>query len=285
MTDRSTPNIRVVGISGSLRDGSYTRQAVQVALRGAAELGAATRLLDLRDYALMFSTGRVDEETCPPDVLRLRRDLRAAQGIILGTPEYHASFSGVLKNALDLMGFEEFEGKMLGLVGVSGGRLGAINALNSLRMVGRALARVGDPGAGVGSRGAPGLRRRGKAAGSSHGRRVCWKSAGRWRALRSCTTPRRCRSSCGCGRRRRLIRAQATRPDGDPAARGCLRDGAGPVCRHPDFGGQDVRVAAQRDGWADASRLSGDAACVPPATAQCDHVRSTRSASWRSTHR
>ncbi len=80
--------------------------------------------LTYRDYELMFSTGRVDEATCPPDVLRLRCDLRAAQGIILGTPEYHASFSGVLKNALDLMGFDEFEGKMLGLVGVSGGRLG-----------------------------------------------------------------------------------------------------------------------------------------------------------------
>ena len=128
MTDHTTPAIRVVGLNGSLRDGSYTRLAVQIALQGAAELGAETRLLDLKDYRLPFCDGRVNEATCPPDVLRLRRDLRAAQGIILGTPEYHASFSGVLKNALDLMGFDEFEGKMLGLVGVSGGRLGAINA-------------------------------------------------------------------------------------------------------------------------------------------------------------
>jgi NAD(P)H-dependent FMN reductase len=44
-----------------------------------------------------------------------------------------------LKNALDLMGFEEFEGKMLGLVGVSGGAMGAFGAMNSLREVGRAL--------------------------------------------------------------------------------------------------------------------------------------------------
>jgi NAD(P)H-dependent FMN reductase len=112
---------------------------VQIALRGAAELGAETRLLDLRDYELTFCSGKVDDSICPADVLRLRRDLRQAHGIILGTPEYHASFSGVLKNALDLMGFEEFEGKMIGLVGVSGGRMGAINALTSLRMVGRAL--------------------------------------------------------------------------------------------------------------------------------------------------
>ena len=59
--------------------------------------------------------------------------------MILGTPEYHGGLSGVLKNALDLMGFEEFEGKMLGLVGVSGGRLGAFGAMHSLRDVGRAL--------------------------------------------------------------------------------------------------------------------------------------------------
>ncbi len=42
-------------------------------------------------------------------------EVAGAQGIILGTPEYHGSFSGVLKNALDLMGFDEFEGKMIGL--------------------------------------------------------------------------------------------------------------------------------------------------------------------------
>jgi FMN reductase len=75
----------------------------------------------------------------PEDIFRLRRDVSQAKGIILGTPEYHGSFSGVLKNALDLMGFEEFEGKMIGLVGVSGGAMGAVNALNSLRTVGRAV--------------------------------------------------------------------------------------------------------------------------------------------------
>jgi NAD(P)H-dependent FMN reductase len=72
-------------------------------------------------------------------VFRLREEVQAAQGILLGTPEYHASLSGVLKNALDLMGFPEFEGKMVGLIGVSGGSTGAINALNSLRTIGRSL--------------------------------------------------------------------------------------------------------------------------------------------------
>ena len=98
-----------------------------------------TKLINLRDYQLVFCDGKDDESQFPKDVFRLREEVKQAQGIILGTPEYHGGYSGVLKNALDLMGFEEFEGKMLGLVGVSGGALGAFSALESLRNIGRAL--------------------------------------------------------------------------------------------------------------------------------------------------
>jgi NAD(P)H-dependent FMN reductase len=131
--------IWIAGIAGSLRPEGYTRLAVEAALRGAQEVGAQTQLLDLGDYDLPFCDGRHDEDDYPAGVRRLREALRAVQGVILGTPVYHGSFSGVLKNALDLMGFHEFEGKMVGLVGVSGGRTGAVYALDSLRAVGRAL--------------------------------------------------------------------------------------------------------------------------------------------------
>lgn len=130
-------SIPVVGICGSLRPGSFTHWAVEIALQGASEVGAETHFIDLQDYGLVFCTGK--DSDYPEGVFRLRADVKRAQGIILGTPEYHGGVSGVLKNALDLMGFSEFEGKMLGLVGVSGGSMGAVNALNSLRAVGRAL--------------------------------------------------------------------------------------------------------------------------------------------------
>jgi NAD(P)H-dependent FMN reductase len=122
-----------------LRPGSYTRLALQIGLQGAEEVGAETELIDLRDYELVFCDGVREVNAYPKDVSRLQRAVRVAQGIIVGTPVYHGSFSGVLKNALDLMGFREFEGKMIGLVGVSGGRLGAGNALDGLRGVGRVL--------------------------------------------------------------------------------------------------------------------------------------------------
>lgn len=136
---KTNDSVQVVGLVGSLRPGSYTRLAVQLALSGASELGAATKLIDLRDYALPFCDGSKDESHYPPDVARLRSDLRAATGIIVGTPEYHGGYSGVLKNALDLMGFSEFEGKTIGLLGVSGGRMGAAHALAGLRTASRSL--------------------------------------------------------------------------------------------------------------------------------------------------
>ena len=136
---RDEPPIRIAGIGGSLRAGSYTRMAVRHALRGAAQAGAQTELIDLTDYKLIFCDGKEDESSYPEDVFKLRRAVKQADGIILGTPEYHGSFSGVLKNALDLLGFDEMEGKMIGLVGVSGGAMGAFEALSGLRSVGRAV--------------------------------------------------------------------------------------------------------------------------------------------------
>jgi len=137
--DQAANRLCVVGLCGSIRRGSYTRMAVQLALHGAQEVGAQTRLIDLQDYHLLFCDGKEDESAYPADVFTLRQEVRQAGGIILGTPEYHGSFSGVLKNALDLMGFNEVEGKMIGLVGVSGGAQGTVEALNSLRTIGRAL--------------------------------------------------------------------------------------------------------------------------------------------------
>jgi NAD(P)H-dependent FMN reductase len=133
------PEILIVGIAGSLRTTSYTRMAVDLALAGAQEAGAKTMAIDLRNFDLVLSNGNEDESHYPEGVFRLREDVKKADGIILGTPEYHGGYSGVLKNAIDLMGFKQFESKVLGLVGVGGGTLGAVNALNGLRVVGRSL--------------------------------------------------------------------------------------------------------------------------------------------------
>lgn len=130
--------IKVLAISGSLRARSHTCAALRVALRGAAEAGAATEIFDLRETPLPFCDAREEEDTLPPEVHRFRAAVKEAQGLILGSPEYHGSFSGVIKNALDLLSFDELSGKMVGLIAVSGGASG-VSALSHLRLVMRAV--------------------------------------------------------------------------------------------------------------------------------------------------
>ncbi len=138
MQSTESPEVRIIGLAGSLRPQSVTRMAVRYALRGAEEVRAKVKFLDLTSYNLPFC-GQESESENIDRVERFRADLRGADGMILGSPEIHGSFSGVLKNAIDLSGFDEFEGKMIGLIGVAGGRMGAVETLNQLRTVGRAL--------------------------------------------------------------------------------------------------------------------------------------------------
>jgi NAD(P)H-dependent FMN reductase len=136
--DSESVEIRIVGLAGSLRPESATRAAVQYALRGAEEEGAKVSVMDLAAYSLPF-LGREWEENNVKAVRSFRGDLRASDGIIIGSPEIHGSLSGVLKNALDLASSDEFEGKMVGIVGVAGGRMGATETLSHLRTIGRSL--------------------------------------------------------------------------------------------------------------------------------------------------
>jgi FMN reductase len=112
--------------------------AVLCALMGASDDGAQAQLLDLSAYDLPF-LGRENERAATNGVERFLTDLRAADGIVLGSPEIHGSMSGVLKNALDLTDRSLFEGKMLGLIGVAGGRMGANETLSHMRTIGRSL--------------------------------------------------------------------------------------------------------------------------------------------------
>lgn len=125
----------VVAVSGSLADDSGTRTALRRALSGARSRGATAELVDLREYELpTFDSDEGDRG----DASKLKRKLRDADAVLLGTPMYHGSYSSPLKTALDYSGFDEFEGKTVGLVAVSGGGF-PTPALEHLRSVVRAL--------------------------------------------------------------------------------------------------------------------------------------------------
>ncbi|GAB4377100.1 MAG: NAD(P)H-dependent oxidoreductase [Elainellaceae cyanobacterium] len=127
--------VKIVGIAGSLRPGSYSQKALEIAAQRLEALGAEVEILDLRSLNLPFCDGS-KEYPDHPDVERLQQAVQQADGLILATPEYHGSVSGVLKNALDLMSFDQLADKVTGLISVLGGQPNS-NSLNHLRTIAR----------------------------------------------------------------------------------------------------------------------------------------------------
>ncbi len=125
--------VKIVGIAGSLRPDSYSQFALQVAAQKLQALGAEVEILDLRQMQLPFCDGS-KEYPQYPDVNRLQTAFSQADGIVLVSPEYHGSVSGVLKNALDLMSFDQLSGKVAGFISILGGQSNS-NALNEMRIV------------------------------------------------------------------------------------------------------------------------------------------------------
>lgn len=142
MTDAATP-IRIVGLSGALRQGSLNaqllREAVTLAPQGVTIETGTIRGIPLYD-------GDVEEaEGVPAEVTALKEAVAAADGLLLVTPEYNNGMPGVFKNAIDWMSRPSsdirrvFGGKPVGLIGASPGGFGTILAQNGWLPVLRTL--------------------------------------------------------------------------------------------------------------------------------------------------
>ena len=125
--------VKIVGIGSSLRSSSYSQKALEIVAERVEAIGAEVEILDLRTLKLPFCNGE-NEYPEYPDVEKMRETVKQTDGLILSTPEYHGSVSGVMKNALDLMSFEHLDGKVAGLISVLGGQSNS-NALNHLRLI------------------------------------------------------------------------------------------------------------------------------------------------------
>ena len=108
----------VLAVSGSLREESYTRTALGYVLAAAADAGADVELLDLREYDLPVYDPDADEQG---DEVAVKRLVREADAVALGTPVYHGSYSGGLKNVHDYCGWDEYEDTTVGLLATAGG--------------------------------------------------------------------------------------------------------------------------------------------------------------------
>ena len=122
----------LIGISGSLREKSVNRKLIREAGRlyggpfEEAEIRFPLYDGDLEDY-----------DGVPADVIALADKIKAAEAVVISTPEYNQSFSGVLKNALDWLSRTDrrpWVGKPVALLSAAAGRAGGARANYALRL-------------------------------------------------------------------------------------------------------------------------------------------------------
>src|ERR1700677_2625345 len=133
----------IVAVGGTLRANSSTESAMRHVLRAAQRAGARTKLISGTSLQLPLYQPEISERS---DAARdLVAELARADGIILASPGYHGSISGLIKNALDYA--EDlrtdlrpyFSGRAVGCIATAGGWPGAVNTLGALRDIVHAL--------------------------------------------------------------------------------------------------------------------------------------------------
>lgn len=135
--------VNVVGIGGSLRTDSQSERALRIVLDSAAQAGAKTTLVSGADLVLPFYDPADEDRS--PIALRLVEELRAADGVVLVSPGYHGTVSGLVKNALDYI--EDLradvrpylDGRAVGCVAIARGWQASVTTLTSLRSIVHAL--------------------------------------------------------------------------------------------------------------------------------------------------
>lgn len=133
-----TTKPKVLAFGGSLRRDSFNQKLAALAAESARAAGADVTLVTLREFEIPLYDGDLESASgLPNGVKRFRQALRAHDAFLIACPEYNASITGVLKNALDWASRSEpgepalacFTGKVAGLVAASPGPFGGVRGL------------------------------------------------------------------------------------------------------------------------------------------------------------
>jgi len=135
--------VSVVGIGGSLRADSQSERALRIVLAGAEDAGAKITTITGADLVLPFYDPAIPDR--PPAARHLVDEIRHADGVVLVSPGYHGTVSGLVKNALDYL--EDLrddprpylDGRAVGLIATATGWQATVSTLMSLRAAVHAL--------------------------------------------------------------------------------------------------------------------------------------------------
>ena len=135
-------SIKIIGMGGSTTEPSTSKSALIYALKGAAEAGAETEMIDIASLKLpMYDHGL---KPIPPSAINLCKKIHEADGLIWSSPMYHGTVSGLFKNAIDWMelleGYEPkyLTNKVVGLISCAGG-VQALQVINTMEYMVRAM--------------------------------------------------------------------------------------------------------------------------------------------------
>ena len=135
---------KILAFAGSTRTDSFNKKLVKIAASGAREAGAEVTIIDLRDYPMpLFDEDLEKQEGLPSNARKLKDLMLAHQGLLISSPEYNSSLSGVLKNTIDWTSRQSdgeppsacFKEKVAGLMSTSPGGLGGLRGLVHVRSI------------------------------------------------------------------------------------------------------------------------------------------------------
>lgn len=135
--------LKVLGICGSLRTGSYNRRLLEIAKALAPEGLEIEIYKGFHDFPV-YNGDDEERDGIPAPVVELREMVRAADGVLLASPEYNFSVPGGLKNAFDWLSREEqpFTNKPMAIMGASIGPVGTARAQYHIRQSMAALGAI-----------------------------------------------------------------------------------------------------------------------------------------------
>lgn len=135
---------KILAFAGSLREKSYNKRVLKVAVEAAKKAGADVTYVDLKDYPMpIYNADLQETQGFPAIATAFQKLLLEHDGLLIASPEYNASLPGALKNVIDwtsrangdLKAGDCYKGKIAAIMTSSPGAFGGIRCLAHLRDV------------------------------------------------------------------------------------------------------------------------------------------------------
>ena len=137
--------VKILVTAGSIRTGSFNARLAAAATKELSLLDAEVTRVSLADYPMPIYDGDLEAKSGPPEnAIKLKRHFMASHGIFIASPEYNASVTPLLKNALDWVSrvregaeppLAAYKNRVFAIGGASPGPFGGMRSHMALRQV------------------------------------------------------------------------------------------------------------------------------------------------------